>query len=1019
MKAKLMLCMGMLLATTLVFAQQTVTVTGVVMEKATGLPAIGASVQLKGTLTGTVTGSDGEYSLKDVPANGTLVFSYIGMKTVEEPINGRTVINVTLEDNTQAIDEVVVIGYGTSKAKDLTAPIAVVKADEIVKHATSSPMQALQGKVSGLQVVNSGQPGKGPEVRIRGVGSFTDTKPLYVVDGMFYDNIDFLNNSDIQDISILKDASAASIYGVRAANGVVIVTTKRGLYNQKATITYDGYVGFQKATNVLKMASSGQYATMQREINSPTTLGILANSINRYGGDLATYTPAVDTDWYDHLLRTALMHNHSLDITGGSEKTTYSIGMSYLFQEGIMDSKNEYERFNMRAKADYQAFDWLKVGANLVLTNATQYLPDNGAWQSAYQTPGIIPVIDCSQTSEESYPVKYASPGLIGMAGYFGNPVARAKYHDEKTQTVQLLPTFYAEINFLPENKLVFRTSYSQDISFLLGRIYTPQYKVGSGQEADISTLQKDTRFYRNWIVDNVLTYRDTFGEKHNLTAMLGQSVRSENYRYLWGRASGVPGGREEYMYLSQGNASGRDAGDAGTTYHGVSVFGRVMYDYDSRYLLSVTMRGDGSSKYQQKWGFFPSFGGAWILSDEEFMKNQRVTDFLKLRASWGKLGNDKVAASDGFASIKQNLETSGVYGPGIIPGYTNVVYFSWLDWEVVNEFNVGLDVNFLGNRLSMEMDYYRRVTENAVISRPLPLGAGNLLGNNGKIRNSGFELSLNWSDRIGSDISYNIGFNLTTLKNKVTSLNGLPYIYGGTAEFRTISEVGGSLNAFYGYELAGVYQTMEEVNSDPVAVAYNAKQLTDATKIMPGDFKYVDRNGDHVIDAADRTVLGSYLPDVTYGINLGLSYKNFDFSMVMQGQGGNQIVNRKRGDRMWQSDINYDAAMVENRWTGPGSTNSYPSAAGSVKPWNISNFNSFYVESGAYFRIQNIQLAYTFDSFKLKAFNFPSIRLSLSAERPFTRFHTNGFTPEVPDGFDTQVYPMAATYTFGLRIIY
>ena len=1018
MKAKLMLCIGMLLATTLVFAQQDITVSGVVMEKATGLPAIGVSVLLKGTTTGTVTGIDGDYTLKDVPSNGTLVFSYVGMRTVEVPINDRTVINVTLEDDTQALDEVVVIGYGTSKAKDLTAPIAVVKAEDIVKHATSSPMQALQGRVSGMQIVNSGQPGKGPEVRIRGIGSFEDTKPLYVVDGMFYDNIDFLNNSDIQDISILKDASAASIYGVRAANGVVIVTTKRGLYNKKATITYDGYVGFQKATNVLKMASTEQYAEMQRGINSPTTLAILQNSIDRYGGDKTTYTPGINTDWYKELLRTALIHNHSLDITGGSDKTTYSVGMSYLYQEGIMDAKNEYERFNMRAKADYNPYEWLKVGANMVLTNATQYLPQNAAWASAYQTPGLVPVIDEKQSSEQSYPVKYASPELIGMSSYFGNPVARAQYHDEKNQTVQILPTFYAEIYLMPENKLVFRTAYSQDISFLQGYNYTPQFKVGGGQESTISSLQKDNRFYRNWIIDNTLTYRDQFG-KHNLTAMLGQSSRSENYRYLWGKAPGVPGGKEQYMYISQGNATGRETGDDGNTYHGLSVFGRVSYDYDGKYLLSATMRADGSSKYQEKWGYFPSFGGAWIMTQEDFMKDQKVVDFLKLRASWGKLGNDKIPASDGFASITQNQGTSGVFGQGLIPGYTNVVYFSWLDWEVVNEFNIGADVNFLNSRLGLEIDYYRRITENAVINTPLPMGAGSLLGNNGKIQNSGLEISLNWTDRIGPDFTYNVGFNITTLKNKIKNLNGLPYIYGGTAEFRTISKVGGSLGAFYGYELEGVYQTQEEIDNDPVAVKYNAKQQTDASKLVPGDFKYKDQNHDGLIDAADRTILGSYLPDVTYGINAGFSYKNFDFSMVMQGQGGNQIVNRKRGDRLWQPDINYDAAQVENRWTGPGSTNRYPSAAGSVKPWNINNFNSFYIEQGAYFRIQNIQLAYTFDSFKLKAFNFPSIRLSFSAERPYTYFHTNGFTPEVPDGFDSQVYPMAATYTFGLRIIY
>ena len=493
---------------------------------------------------------------------------------------------------------------------------------------------------------------------------------------------------------------------------------------------------------------------------------------------------------------------------------------------------------------------------------------------------------------------------------------------------------------------------------------------------------------------------------------MLGNSVRSENHRSLWGAATGVPGGFEEYMYLSQGNADGRTTGDGGSSYRGVSYFGRLTYDYKSKYLLSLTMRADGSSKYQETWGYFPSVGVAWNVTEEDFMKDQNIFDYMKIRASWGKLGNDKVAASDGFASINQNLGTSGVFGPGIIPGYTNLIYFSYLGWEVVNETNAGINFTSLDNRLSVEADWYYRLTQNAVISAPLPMGAGNLAGNNGEILNTGFEVAVNWSDRINKDFSYSIGANISTLKNEIKDLNGLPYLYGGSSEFRTISKVGGELNAFYGHEIVGVYQNEDQILADPIAVSNG---------LEPGDFIYKDQNGDKVIDDADRTVLGSYIPNFNYGINLGLGYKKFELSMLMQGQTGNQIANRKRGDRRWQTDVNYDAAMVENRWTGEGSTNSYPSAAGMVKPWNISKFNSFYIEDGSYFRIQNIQAAYTFE----KNSKLPSIRLSLTAERPFTSFKANSFSPELSGssdasmGFDTQVYPLAATYTFGLRIIY
>ncbi|WP_455622444.1 SusC/RagA family TonB-linked outer membrane protein [Parabacteroides sp.] len=1014
MKAKLMLCLCLLLAATTMFAQN-LTVTGVVTEKATGFPAIGVSVLVKGTTNGTITSMDGDYTLNDVPKNATLVFSYVGMVTQEVPVNGQTVVNVLLAEDTQNLEEVVVIGYGTSKAKDLTAPITVIKADEITKHATASPMGALQGKVAGVQITNNGQPGSGPSVRIRGIGSMNDnSQPLYVVDGMFFDNIDFLNNSDIQDLSILKDASAASIYGVRAANGVVLVTTKKGALNRPATVTYDGYVGFQKATNVLKMANSEQYATMVNEMGNETLQDVLNQSVKNWGS-------LPNTNWYDEILRTAMTHNHSVDISGGSEKVSYSVGASYLYQDGILDAENDYSRFNLRTKADYKAFDWLKMGANVVLSNSTQTLPDGQVWMSAFRTPSIIPVYD-EKNPLGAYPVNYASPAQVGLSEFYGNPVATANYYDSKNKSLRVMPSFYAQFDFLPENKLFFKTMYSQDINILQNRTYTPEFLVGGTQLNSTSKLKKQNNIYHSWIVDNTLTYTDTFGD-HGLTVMLGNSVREENWRNLWGEATGIPGGFEEYFYLNQGNADGRKTGDDGTTYRGVSWFGRVSYDYQGKYLLSATMRADGSSKYQEKWGYFPSIGAAWNISEEDFMKDQNWVDYMKIRASWGKLGNDKIQASDGFASITQDMTTSGIFGGSALPGYTNLVYFSWLGWEVVNETNVGLDFRTLNSRLSVEADWYYRLTQNAVINAPLPMGAGNLLGNQGEILNTGVELSVNWSDKIGKDFSYYIGANLTTLHNEVKDLNGLSYLYGGSAEFRTISRVGGELNAYYGHEVAGVYQNEAEIAADPIAIENGLK---------PGDFKYVDQNKDGKIDDKDRVTLGSYVPNFSYGINLGFSYKNFDFSMVMQGVTGNQIVNRKRGDRRWHSELNYDADQVENRWTGEGSTNSYPSAAGSVNPWNIAKFNSFYVEDGSYFRIQNVQVAYTFPKKDFGKFKMPSVRLSLTADRPLTIFKANSFSPELSSvknedgtmpsssyGFDERVYPLSSSYTLGLRIIY
>lgn len=1010
MRLKLILVLGLLIHVTTLLAQQKLQVSGVVTEKSTSLPAIGVNVTVKGTTEGTVTNIDGEYTLKNVAPGATLQFTFVGMNSVEERVNGRTRIHVALTEDSKALEEVVVIGYGTTKAKDLTAPIAVVKSEDLVKHPTSSVMGALQGKVAGVKIVSNGAPGAAPSVQIRGVGSLTKSEPLYVVDGMFYSNIDFLNSTDIQDMSILKDASAASIYGVRAANGVVIITTKKGTRNSKATVTYDGYIGFQQATNKLQMANSAQYAQMQLEKNSPTDKAILMNSINLWGGDANAVMPAVSTDWYKELLRTAMIQNHSLDISGGTDKTTYSVGLSYFKQDGIMNVENYFDRLNLRTNADYMPYEWLKLGTSMVVSHVNKVDGANAAWESAYVAPPIMPVYDENRSAADAFPMKFASPSQIGLAGYFSNPMAKAYYSDKLYEGVQILPVFYAEISFLKDKNLKFKSMFSQDISFAQNRTFVEAYKVGGGQENKVSNLEKVNDFNRNWVLDHTLTYQKAFGQ-HALTVMVGQSLRSENSRNLKGTATGVNGLYDEYKYLNKGSSTGRTVDDNGTSYRGESYFGRVSYDFAGKYYVSATMRADGTTKYQEKWGYFPSVGVAWNLSNEAFMKKQQVFDFLKLRASWGRLGNNNVQANDGFASITQNMGTSGIFGSSAIPGYTNLSFFNYLKWEVVDEYNFGVDAKLLQNRLGAEVDYYHRTTEDLAFSAPLPMGLGSLLGNYGKVLNSGVEVSLNWQDKIGRDFAYYVGANLTTIHNEVKSLNGLPYIYGGSAEFRTITKVGEAFNSYYGLQMVGVYQNQAEVDADPIAKANGLK---------PGDFKYRDVNGDKAIDDKDRVILGSYIPNFTYGLNLGFSYKQFELSVAMQGQSGSKIVNRKRGNRRWQGDINYDADMVENRWTGEGSTNSYPSALGTINPWNMSKFSSFFVEDGSYFRIQNIQAAYTFPARKLGTFLMPSMRLSLTAERPYTSFKSNGFTPEVGGiGFDNQVYPLAATYTLGLRMSY
>ena len=1021
MKAKLMLCLCLLLAATTMFAQN-LTVTGVVTEKATGYPAIGVSVLVKGTTNGTITSMDGDYTLSNVPKNATLVFSYVGMTTQEVPVNGQTVVNVLMSEDTQNLEEVVVIGYGTSKAKDLTAPIAVIKADEITKHATSSPMSALQGKVPGVQITNSGQPGSGPSVRIRGIGSMnTDSQPLYVVDGMFFDNIDFLNNSDIQDLSILKDASAASIYGVRAANGVVLVTTKKGALNRPATVTYDGYVGFQKATNVLKMANSEQYATMISEMGNETLQAVVNNAKNVWG-------TLPNTNWYDEILHTALTHNHSLDISGGTEKATYSVGTSYLYQDGILDSKNDYSRFNLRTKADYKAFDWLKVGANVVLSNSTQNLPNGEVWLAAFRTPGIIPVYD-ENSSLNPYPTKYGSPAQIGLSEYYYNPVAQAEYYDSKNSMLRVMPSFYAQFDFLPENKLFFKTAYSQDINVIQTRAYTPEFLVGGTQLNSTPLLNKKNDIYHSWILDNTLTYTDTFGD-HGLTAMLGQSVREENWRNLWGEATGVPGGHEEYYYLNQGNADGRKTGDDGTTYRGVSWFGRVSYDYKGKYLFETNGRYDGSSKFPKKnrFGFFPSVSVGWNIARENFMKpvaigNQGI-DPYKFVPTMSQVEKKDVAwLVNGAKPLTLNA-------PGLVSDS--------FTWETVETLDFGFDITALNGRLQSTFDWYRRDTKDMLApgaELPSVVGASAPLQNTADLRTKGWELSLTWRDRIGA-WGYNVGFNLYDSKTVVTKYHN---------ESKIILKSDGTNNYYEGYEIGSIwgyvtdgYYTADDFEDTNTWKLKEGVVTVDGVSPRPGDIKYQNLRddgsstnridtGDGTFDnPGDRKIIGNNSLRLQYGINLGVNYKGFDLSVLLQGVGKRDVwisdarrwpFNSGQFGSLFKDQLDYwkPVDSANGDWTAANPNAEYFRIYGQG---NNSGYNTRaqtkYLMNGSYLRVKNVTLSYNFPKSWLAPITLTSLKAFVSCEN----LHT--FT-KLMKGYDPERlswgYPFYRTISFGFNV--
>jgi len=1003
---KSMLLLLLAIAGTVVFGQER-SITGSVSDRSTNESLPGASVLVKGTTIGSITDIDGKFTLMAPSTESILVVSYIGYETTEIPVGILSSFNIQLVPSKTSLQEVVVVGYGSTKVKDLTSSITTVRSEDIIATPSSMPMQSLQGKVAGLQVVTNGGPGDSPTIRIRGVGSFPgrdNESPLYVVDGMFFDNIDFLNPTDIASISVLKDASAAAIYGVRAANGVVLIETKSGAYNQKAEINYNGYYGYQIAQNVVKMANSQQYSTMAREADpegEADQLYIL-NAMQRYGRSrVDPNIPEPNTDWYNEILRPAAITNHSLDFSGGNEKARYSIGANYFLQDGIMDMENKYERMNLRTKLDFKATNWLTIGGNLIFSNALKYNDQSSAWNDAYFAVPIMPVYDATNTAAD--PVNYSNAQDLGYRSG-QNPFPAIDFNIDLMKIKKLLTNFYVEFNLIPKT-LTFKSTYNYAYTNIDQRIVNLPWFIGNSFQNPDATITRNLSAYNNHIWDNILTFSKSFSN-HNLTVMAGTSFKDEGFQMLSAQGKNFPTDMEQSWYIEQSlNIPSDEVSDGGLRQYGMSYFGRVAYNFKEKYLLYATLRADGSNKYQQTWGTFPTVGVAWVITEENFLSGNDILPYFKIRASWGQLGNDRIQASYGAYTttvIKTTLD--GIVYSGTVVSSD----YSELKWELTEEFNIGFTSKLLKNKLSADFDYYNRDTKNAAIPVSIPSVGGSVLKPVGTIRNSGIELALDWTNQAVNDrLTYSVGFNFSTLKNQATDLYGQEYIDGGTAEFRQRTYVGEPLMAFYGREVAGIYQNQAEIEADPVAVE---------NSLVPGDFKYVDQNNDGIIDDDDRVILGSYFPNFIYGGNISLSFMNIDFSVSVYGQEGNKVLNRKRGEIIWTSDGNLDADLAENRWHGEGTSDKYPSSSGLRRGWN-QKMSDYFVEDGSFFRIQNIQLGYTLKNSKWAKGNFPEIRVCFTAERPLTLFKYNGFTPEVANGWDSQTYPVAAIYTLGLNV--
>lgn len=991
-----------LLAINVAFAQN-ITVKGKVIDGGDKTPLPGVSILIKGTQNGTQTDVNGNYSIS-VPANATLVFNFVGYTAQEQAVNNQTTINVSLASSTQQLEQVVVVGYGTQRKIDVTGSVASVKGEDISKQASVNAVSALQGKVAGVNITNSGTPGSTPQITIRGTGTiYGNLGVLYVVDGVWYDDISFLNPADIADMSILKDASSQSIYGIRAANGVILVTTNKGKTGNPV-INYNGSVGYKKVTNQIEMANATEYATIINELSASNSAPALFANPSSYGEG---------TNWYNQAFRNALQTNHQISINGGTEKTTYNFSLGYTDEDGIVKTQN-WKRYTAKFSNDFQVLKSLKLGYSISGTSINSNDINGGIFRQLYAAGPVVPV--------------YYADGAYGDANDFSlgggnnfNPQVTLDFFNQKSKNYRINGNVFAELTFA--KNFTFRTSAGGDFGQNEVRGYTPAYQATQGQRNDISKLTVNRDENRNWILENTLTYKNTFGD-HNLTLLAGTTAQRRKNYYINSSALNVPYSSDGDLYLALGTASNREVIDGGSLSTYLSYFGRANYSFKNKYLLNATLRADAASQFfggGDLWGYFPAIGAGWVISNEDFMKNQTVFNNLKLKGSWGKVGNAgvpvnpttlTVTQSAGYVAIFNGVAYTGANVASLVP--------SFLNWERTTGTDIGIEAAFLKNRLNIEANYYNKKTEQAIFEIPILSSIGTasskMIGNQADLQNRGFEFLATWRDQPNSDFSYSISGNIGINNNKVLSVvTGLNPIYGGgqgiaNGALATRTVQGGAIGEFYGYSVAGIFQT-------PAEVAASAQ-----TGAKPGDFRYVDQNGDGVIDGKDRVVLGNPNPKYSYGVNTTFNYKGWDLSFDIQGVADVDVYNANIAYRFGNENFSKD--FYDNRWHGAGTSTTYPSA--NVGSTTNAAPNSFYIEDGSYIRLRTVQLGYALPAGLMSKWKMKKVRVFLDAQNAINLFGYKGFTPEIgydagagpiSRGIDASVYPLSAIYRLGLQV--
>jgi TonB-linked SusC/RagA family outer membrane protein len=1011
--------------------QQNRTINGNVKDASTGDALPGVTVLEKGTNNGVVTDMDGNFTIT-VDANSTLQISYVGYKPQEIPVAGREDFSINMELEVVSLSEIVVIGYGTMKKSDLTGAVASVSSEDIKQNIGSGIDQALQGRTAGVTVTtNSGAPGASPSVRIRGMGTITNPNPFFVVDGMpvSSESIGSINPGDIESMEVLKDASAAAIYGARAANGVVLITTRRAKEG-KSSINFDAYYGVQSVAKKYEIMDGTQWTTIR----------------NASGEPWKDSSKVVNTDWQDEIFRKAQVSSYQLSFLNGTDKTSYAVSGSYFNQEGIVKG-SDYERFTVRVNSTSNIRKWLVVGENIGLSHSKQdFIPEQDEWSSV-----AVQAI----TMDPTTPVYDTAGNPMGsLNNNITNPIGLIERNHNVFKTDQLLGNMYLELK--PFSWLSFKSSVGSEINRYENEQFFPIYYESPSLQSNTTVLLNGWFKMNTLLFEELLTLKKTFAGKHDVQFLLGYTRQQSSYRLDLRQTSNVPES-EDMWYISNGDATVIQYEDVQSLLNippqshlsnipfdasMISYLGRLIYSFGGRYDLTASIRRDGSSKFgaSKRWGNFPSFAAGWKISEESFFPKNQWINFLKLRAGWGQLGNQEIGDYAAYTSVTYGFNyTYGPYGNqqtyygGAPIGFAN----QGIKWETTEQTNIGLDANLFRTTLSINFDYFIRLTKDMLAQTPVPGVTGIEIApfvNTGSVSNKGYELNVNYRNQHGK-LRYGVGINIGHVKNEVTKLGSNQPI--SSAFFRASepiarTEVGQPIAYFYGYKTEGIYQTRAEIdslNALAQAATGSSKAMYDS-KVRAGDVKMVDVDGDGQITTSDKTFIGSPHPKLTYGINIDLDYGPFDLKIFGQGVYGNKVFMSTiyylhSGSAYWNLLTDMD-----NYWKKEGDQTDIP-RLGSY-PYNL-RLSDLYVKDGSYFRVKTIQLGYTLPFAVLKKIGVTRCRIYYNGQNLISIHHYQGFDPEIgvgrntgntisdrgflDIGIDRGMYPLAKTHSVGINL--